>query len=83
MINPLNNSQSIVGNDGRMIRRFKIWAQSVTRLDPIVSAGSPEGVIPAQVGRFYIDDTGTAGNILYVKRDADIGGDTTQGWILV
>jgi hypothetical protein len=30
-----------------------------------------------------MDDAGTAGAILYIKRDTDIAGDKTQGWILV
>lgn len=46
-------------------------------------SGSPEGVLEARVTKLYMDTAGTAGNILYVKRDSDIGGDATQGWILV
>jgi len=44
--------------------------------------GSPEGVVDAEPTRLYMDESGTAGAIMYVKRDADIAGDTTQGWIL-
>ena len=83
MITQLNRAQSVVDNDGRMTLRFELWAQNVTRLDPIIASGNPDGVVPAQQGRFYIDDTGTSGNILYVKRNADVGGDDTLGWILV
>jgi hypothetical protein len=30
-----------------------------------------------------MDTAGTAGSILYIKRDAAIGADPTTGWILV
>jgi hypothetical protein len=30
-----------------------------------------------------MDDAGTAGAILYVKKSADVAGNKTQGWILV
>ena len=49
----------------------------------IVGTGSPEGVIDAPQTANYMDDAGTAGNIKYIKRDADIAGDSTKGWILV
>ena len=50
----------------------------------IIDTGSPEGVIEAEQGARYMDDTGTTGNILYIKRDADDGaGDKSKGWILI
>jgi len=49
----------------------------------IIGAGTPENVIEANQGALYLDETGGAGNLLYIKRNADIGGDRTQGWILV
>ncbi len=82
MINNLNRAQAIVDDGGKMIRRFQDWSQNVTRLQIIVGTGSPEGVIEAIQGQLYMDDTGTASSILYIKRDADIAGDRTMGWIL-
>jgi len=42
-------------------------------------SGSPEGVVTANPKKLYMDEGGTAGNILYVKKTGT--GDT--GWILV
>ena len=50
----------------------------------IIGTGSPEGVVEAEIRSTYMDDAGTAGSILYIKRDADDGaGDKSVGWILV
>ena len=73
----------IVDDNGTMQDAFHTWVEQVTRLDLIIGQGSPEGVIEATVGREYMDVNGTAGNIKYIKRDADIGGNRKQGWILV
>tara|TARA_R110000803_G_scaffold116412_3_gene184979 strand:- start:1252 stop:1497 length:246 start_codon:yes stop_codon:yes gene_type:complete len=75
--------QTIVDDNGDMQIDMRIWMDDVTRLDILTGSGSPEGVEDALVGRMYMNTSGTAGSILYVKRDANIGGDTTQGWILV
>jgi hypothetical protein len=48
----------------------------------IVGTGSPEGVVDALPTKRYMDDAGVANTIWYIKRDADIAGDTTKGWIL-
>ena len=66
-----------------MKEQFFQWMLGVTNLQPIIGNGSPEGVVEAAQGRFYMNDAGTAGAILYVKRDADIAGNRTNGWILV
>lgn len=83
MINNLNSTIPVVDGNGVMVRRFDFWALNVTRLAPIVGTGSPEGVVEAIETQLFMDNAGTAGNILYIKRDNDIGGDKTQGWILV
>ena len=49
----------------------------------IIGTGSPEGVVVAIQGSIYMDDAGLTGAILYVKRDSDILGDSSEGWILV
>lgn len=78
---PLRRSIPITESE-RMTLPFVLWAQCVTELEMLSGTGSPEGVMPASVGRLYMDENGTAGSILYIKRDADIGGDTSRGWIL-
>tara|TARA_R110000851_G_scaffold12955_1_gene44585 strand:+ start:558 stop:818 length:261 start_codon:yes stop_codon:yes gene_type:complete len=79
----LNPSNSPLREDGSLKPAFQLWAQSLTNRALIISTGSPESVIEANQGAVYMDDAGTAGAILYIKRNADIAGDKTQGWILV
>ncbi|MBK28605.1 MAG: hypothetical protein CMO77_07200 [Verrucomicrobiales bacterium] len=62
---------------------FMSWLQKVTDLQIATGSGSPETVVSAGQGKLYMNTAGTAGSILYVKRDADIGGDAKKGWILV
>lgn len=83
MIVPPNQGQPIVDATGRMTQPYRSWTQLVSRLDVLTGTGSPEGVVRAPTRTLYMDDAGTAGAILYIKRDADIAGDPTQGWILV
>lgn len=72
----------IIGEDGQPTLEFIIWIEDVTDLQIIEGNGSPEGVIEARVNRIYRDTSGTANTILYIKNLSDIGGDTSQGWIL-
>lgn len=64
-------------------RRFRRWTELVTELDILSGTGSPENVVEAKQKTLYMDETGISGAILYIKRDADIGGDRSQGWIAV
>ncbi len=73
----------ITDKDGIMSQIFRTWVQLVSNSTVIIGSGSPEGVVSANQGRQYMDSSGIAGAILYIKRDPDIGGDTKQGWILV
>lgn len=73
----------IVDGEGRMTPAFSRWVTQITRLDLIVGTGSPEGVVSGTVGMEYMDDAGAVGAIKYIKRDADIAGDDSQGWVLV
>ena len=45
--------------------------------------GTPETFVEALQGALYMDDMGLDGNILYVKRDSNIFGDKSLGWIAV
>ena len=78
-----NYNIPIVDGEGKQTQEFNTWALRVERDILLIGTGSPEGVVEATVGQQYMDNAGVAGSILYVKRDPDIGGDTSQGWILV
>jgi len=80
---PPHPAQPIVDPNFEMKQVFRTWAQQVSRAYPIIGDGSPEGVIEAQQGQTYMDLLGTTGSVFYIKRDADIAGDRTLGWILV
>lgn len=73
----------IAQGDGTIEQTFRAWTQIITNRSLIIGSGSPESLVEALQGSMYMDTAGTAGSILYIKRDADIAGDTTQGWILV
>lgn len=67
--------------DGKPTEVMRKW---MTRVTPIYyGSGSPEGVLEAPITSLYMNTAGTAGSILYIKRDQDVSGDRTQGWILV
>lgn len=84
MISFLNKAQSIVDDNGIMDIRFRNWADDVTRLQVLVGEGSPEGVISGEQTQFYLDTAaGTVSDFLYMKVLVDIGGDETQGWIVI
>ena len=73
----------IVDSVGQTTPAMLIWMEQVTDLQIATGAGSPEGVFEALQAKVYMDAAGTTGNILYIKRDADIAGDKTKGWILI
>ncbi len=76
------NSQ-LVDRNGYLTLRGAEWVEAITtqvNLNTVLSGtGSPEGVVEAEPTRLYMDDSGTAGNILYVKKS----GTGNTGWILV
>ena len=79
----LSTDRPIVEDDGTLTPQSRtffrtLWVQSL-----IIGTGSPEGVVEAEQGASYMDDTGTTGSIKYIKRDDNIGADKSQGWILV
>lgn len=58
---------------------FRILVRNVNLNTPITGIGSPEGVIAAEPTQRYMDTTGAAGSILYIKQT----GVGNTGWILV
>ena len=65
-----------------MRQGFYNWLTDVTDLQIIIGQGNPEGVVEARVATLFMDTLGTSGSILYVKKDREISGDRTQGWVL-
>lgn len=79
----INPDRKIVNENGQSVQTMFLWMDAVSKLDVFIGTGTPESVVVADQGRFYMDDAGVAGSILYIKRDSDVGGDRSQGWILV
>ena len=68
---------SVVDSMGKPTLEFTIWLDQVTEAvkPPLTGSGSPEGVIVASIGRWYVD-TDAAGTGIYLKESGN--GDT--GW---
>ena len=80
---PPSPIQSIVDDRGKMLEVFRVWTQLMSKAVPLVGNGSPEDVVTADKGQLYMDEAGSTGTILYIKKSADIAGDRKKGWILV
>ena len=75
-----NSDRPLLKPDGSPGVQFNSWLKIITDHSVIIGTGS---VFEANQGALFMDDAGTTGAILYIKRDADVAGDKTQGWILV
>ncbi len=73
----------IVNKEGLMVQQFMLFLNDIALTNILSGVGTPEGTVSAIQGQEYMDTTGTAGAIKYIKRDDDIGGDSTKGWILI
>jgi hypothetical protein len=82
-ITRLDPNWPLINQQLRAVDTFRIFLLEVAQRGLLIGTGSPEGVVEAQQGVEYMDDAGTAGNIKYIKRDADVAGDRTKGWILI
>ena len=82
-VSPPTTTRPIVAENGEMSQEMRAWTQIITGQALIVGTGSPETVVEAGQGSRYMDDAGTAGSIEYIKRDDNIAGDRTKGWILI
>lgn len=78
-----SSDRPIIKEDGSPSVQFNSWLKLISDRSLIIGTGSPESIVEANQGSEYMDDAGVAGAIKYIKRDADIGGDKTQGWVLV
>lgn len=81
-ITELSTDRPIVNEDGSLTVQSRTFFRTITNQALIIGTGSPEGAIEADQGAQYMDDAGVAGAIDYRKRDNDIAGDKTKGWIL-
>ncbi len=84
---PPDGQKPITEADMTMFYVFREWTRLITNevndRSLVFGTGSPEGVVTAKKGREYMDETGTAGNIKYIKKFDDVAGDKTLGWILI
>ena len=78
-----SSDRPLLSENGAPATQLNSWLKVVTDGALIIGTGSPETVVEAPQGASYMNDAGTTGTLLYLKRDADIGGDKTQGWLLV
>ena len=83
MIIPLERFTSWFDANGMPTERAAEWCEAITSEvnlnTPIEGSGSPEGVVIASPRQRYMDTSGTASNILYIKQS----GAGNTGWILV
>lgn len=79
----LDHSQPIVAKNGMATDHFRLFLLQVAERGLLIGTGSPDGVVEAQQGVFYMDDAGAAGSVLWLKQLADVSGDKTDGWIAI
>lgn len=81
-ITAMERSNNLTKNDGFMTQRGAEFLEDVTtqvnKSTITTGNGSPEGVIPGTPGETYMDQTGSSGNIFYIKQT----GSGKSGWIL-
>lgn len=82
-VSPLGRTVAVVDEEGVPTQELSIFTEEVARLNILAGSGSPEGVVEARQKRLYMDTAGTAGSILYIKRNDDVAGNRKNGWILV
>lgn len=82
-VSPLNSDRAIIDATGAPTQQARFFFLELGELAMIIGTGSPEGAVEARQGALYMDDSGSTGSILYIKKLSSIGGDISQGWILV
>ena len=73
----------IASESGVVSQAFRLFFTNMFKLYTLTGTGSPEGVVHAVSGQEYMDLTGTAGSIKYIKRDDEVAGDSKLGWIAI
>lgn len=82
-ISELSTDRPVVDDAGSLTTQSRTYFRTLTDFALIIGTGNPEGSIEAPQGAPFMDEQGTLGAILYIKRDASVSGDRTKGWILV
>jgi len=86
-ITRISEDRPIVESDLSQTAQTRLFLSTLLRAvegsQILTGSGPPEGVVEAAQEKRYMDTIGTAGNIYYIKRDDDIAGDKTMGWILI
>ncbi len=83
-LSPLSVGRPVIDiKTGNPLQNLQLFSEDTARLVTITGAGSPEGIIEAKQCREYMDLTGVAGAIKYIKQLDDIGGNRTMGWVLI
>jgi hypothetical protein len=83
MIAAPSTSRPLVEVDLSPTQQTRTFFNALVLLPPLTGIGSPEGVVEAAATRLYMDTTGTAGNIIYIKKSDSVTDDKKLGWILV
>jgi len=79
----LTGQRPIINSEGVASKEMRLWSILITDRALILGNGSPESVVDARIGAEYADLDGTTGTIKYFKKLDNIGGDKSQGWILI
>lgn len=82
-ITRIDTSVPIISSSGALSEQFRIFLLQVYQRGLIIGTGSPEGVVEAEQGEEYMDESGAAGAVKYIKQLPDIGGDRKQGWVAI
>ena len=76
-------TEPLVEENRTMTQQTRSFMNAVSRLAMLTGSGSPEGVQEALAERLYMDTSGSAGSVLYIKQVDSIDRDKTTGWVLV
>jgi len=83
MLADFERFENVVDSSGKPTLRASEYFRETTRqvnLSTVLTgSGSPEGVLEASPTQMYMDTSGSAGSILYIKQT----GVSDVGWILV
>lgn len=80
VINGFSRKIPLIDKEGCANQWMQIFGEQVRQLPPLGGAGSPNGVLSAVAGRFYVNQSAGAGLKLWLKAVDAINNDDTQGW---
>jgi len=79
-VDQLSPNMPCIDEARRPMQNLRIIIEQLRGYVPLSGEGSPEGAVSSNKLRLYMDDL--TGDVYIKKLDA-IGGDKTQGWVLV